>query len=280
VPLVAQESSAWGVSANPECVIILLNKIESIYRYPIKGFSGERLESAILSAYEVLPGDREYAFARAGVLFDPLHPAYLKKTNFLALVRDQKLAEYEIKLNQETKVLSAFKKGVLKLEANLNDTNECEVAAEFFRVQLGIEADQPPRIVRANGPNASHSFSDVPDKVISLISLNSIKEFGGKIGVDIDPMRFRGNINFEGSFGAAWQEFDWIDRDLRIGNCILRVLKRTQRCAATMVNPTTANRDLNVPKELLNSYGHMDMGIYTTVVQGGEINDGDEINLI
>jgi MOSC domain-containing protein YiiM len=47
-----------------------------------------------------------------------------------------------------------------------------------------------------------------------------------------------------------------------------------------MVNPTTANRDLNVPKELLNSYGHMDMGIYTTVVQGGEINDGDEINLI
>ncbi|MGY9004267.1 MAG: hypothetical protein ACKVIF_13905 [Rhodospirillales bacterium] len=58
------------------------------------------------------------------------------------------------------------------------------------------------------------------------------------------------------------------------------VFKRTQRCAATMVNPTTAIRDLNVPKQLMGSYDHMDMGIYTTVVQGGEIKVGDEIDLI
>ncbi len=265
-------------------MIILLNNIESIYRYPIKGLSGERLESAMLTAYEVLPGDREYAFARAGVLFDPDNPVYLKKTNFLALVRDEKLAEYEIKLDQKTKILLVFKKGSLKLEADLNHTNGCEVAAEFFRRQLGIETYHPPRILRAtsgvNGRNTSHSFSDVPDKVISLISLTSIKEFGEKIGADVDPMRFRGNINFKSSFGSAWQEFDWVDRDLRIGDCKLRVLKRTQRCAATMVNPETANRDLNVPKELVRSYGHMDMGIYTTVIQGGEIKVGDEINLI
>ena len=47
-----------------------------------------------------------------------------------------------------------------------------------------------------------------------------------------------------------------------------------------MVNPTTAIRDLNVPKQLMGSYDHMDMGIYTTVVQGGEIKVGDEIDLI
>jgi MOSC domain-containing protein YiiM len=47
-----------------------------------------------------------------------------------------------------------------------------------------------------------------------------------------------------------------------------------------MVNPTTAIRDLNVPKQLMSSYDHMDMGIYTTVVQGGEIKVGDEIDLI
>jgi uncharacterized protein len=282
--MVAQESASWDISANAECVEYLMNKIKSIYRYPIKGLSGERLESTVLSAGDVLPGDREYAFARAGVLFDPDHPAYMKKTNFLALVRDEKLAAYESKLDQGTKILSIFEKGVLKLEANLNNTTECEAAAEFFRAQLDIEADQSPRVVRAtggtNGPESSHSFSDVPDKAISLISLTSIKEFRDKIGADVDPMRFRGNINFESTSGPAWQEFDWIDRDLRIGECILHVFKRTQRCAATMVNPTTANRDLNVPKQLMSSYDHMDMGIYTTVVQGGEIKPGDKIELV
>jgi len=261
-----------------------MNKIKSIYRYPVKGFSGERLESTVLSVDEVLPGDREYAFARAGVLFDPDHPAYLKKTNFLALVRDEKLAAFETKLNQESKVLSILERGVLKLEADLNNKDECKAAAEFFRGQLDIEPDHSPRVVRAtggtNGPEASHSFSDVPDKAVSLISLSSIKAFGEKIGADVDPMRFRGNINFESTSGPSWQEFDWVDRNLRIGDCIFRVFKRTQRCAATMVNPTTAIRDLNVPKQLMGSYDHMDMGIYTTVVQGGEIKVGDEIDLI
>ncbi len=60
-----------------------MNTVESIYRYPIKGLSGENMTSVVLNAGEVIPGDREYAFARAGVQFDPKKPEYLQKTNLL-----------------------------------------------------------------------------------------------------------------------------------------------------------------------------------------------------
>jgi hypothetical protein len=255
-----------------------MNRIESLYRYPIKGLSGERMESISLTAGEVVPGDREYAFARAGVTFDPDNPEYLQKTNFLALVRDEQLAAFETRLDANSKTLLILREGEVLLEADLENPADCETAAEFFREQLDILPESQPRLVRATGGTRGHSFSDVPYKAISLISLSSIQELGENIGIEIDPIRFRGNINFEGD--APWLEFDWIDRDLRIEEVVLHVFKRTQRCAATTVNPKTAVRDINVPRELHMNYQHMDMGIYTEVLRGGEIKIGDEIELI
>jgi len=255
-----------------------MKKIESIYRYPIKGLSGESMTSVVLKAGEVIPGDREYAFARAGVQFDPDQPEYLQKTNFLALVRDEKLAEFDTRFDPESKSLSIFKNSELVMEAELANAVDCVAAAELFRDHLEMSPENCPSIVRATGGTEGHSFSDVPNKAISLISLASLREFGEKIGAEIDPIRFRGNINFDSD--EAWQEFEWLDRDLKIGDVVLRAFKRIQRCAATMVNPATAIRDINVPKKLHENYAHMDMGIYTEVVKGGEIKCGDEIELI
>ena len=141
-----------------------------------------------------------------------------------------------------------------------------------------MPTDKSPHIVRATGGTIGHSFSDVPFKAISLINLSSIRDFGGKIDADINPLRFRGNINFEGD--VPWVEFDWIDREIRIGNVIMRAVKRTERCAATTVNPATAERDINILKELRRNYGHMDLGIYAEVLEGGKIKCGDEVQLI
>jgi hypothetical protein len=59
----------------------------------------------------------------------------------------------------------------------------------------------------------------------------------------------------------------------------LAVTKRIQRCAATDVNPETAERDLNIPKALMRGYGHVHMGVYARVVTGGNIATGDEVQL-
>ena len=73
--------------------------LKKIFRYPIKGLSGESLNKTLLEKDQVLSGDREYAFARSHVSFDEKNPVYLRKTNFLALVKEEKLAKLSTEFN-------------------------------------------------------------------------------------------------------------------------------------------------------------------------------------
>jgi hypothetical protein len=55
------------------------------------------------------------------------------------------------------------------------------------------------------------------------------------------------------------------------------VVKPISRCAATNVNPETAERDLNLPLALQKGFGHPNMGIYARVASAGPIAVGDTI---
>ena len=90
-------------------------------------------------------------------------------------------------------------------------------------------------------------------------------------------MRFRGNLLVAG--WPAWREFDLIDRTLAIGAVRLKVVKRIVRCAATNVDPATAARDMNIPKALMEAFGHADCGVYADVVGDGTITAGDAMSL-
>ena len=65
-----------------------------------------------------------------------------------------------------------------------------------------------------------------------------------------------------------------------IGEAVAEVIKRTQRCAATNVNPETASRDMNLPRALQKGWGHTDLGVYARVITPGEIRPGDIITLM
>ena len=123
-----------------------------------------------------------------------------------------------------------------------------------------------------------HSFSDVAKKVVSIINLASVADLEKTIGKKVDPIRFRGNLYVQG--WEPWQEFDLMDRVLAIGDARLKVVKRIVRCAATNVDPLTAQRDFEIPKTLLQKYGHADCGIYAEVVSGGEIGKGERIETV
>ena len=61
------------------------------------------------------------------------------------------------------------------------------------------------------------------------------------------------------------------------GKVRLKVVKRIVRCAATNVDPVTAARDLNIPKTLMQTFNHMDCGIYAEVIEGGDIAAGNTV---
>ncbi len=93
----------------------------------------------------------------------------------------------------------------------------------------------------------------------------------------VDPIRFRANVYLEGA--PAWTEHGWIGSEITLGGARLRVIAAITRCAATQVNPATAERDLDIVGALQRGFGHNLMGVYAEIVASGDIAIGDQLTL-
>ncbi len=247
--------------------------ISLIHRHPVKGLNAEPLARAALTPGEGLPHDRRFALAHGSTAFDTQAPEWRPKTNFLMLMRDEKLAQLRIAFDEETGELAVHRAGKQVVRAKATEPLGRTLIEQFFAGFLGAAARGTPKLLEAPG----HMFTDTPEKCLSLISLASITDLERVMRTTVDPRRFRANIYFEGA--PAWAEFDWIGKEIEIGPARLRVTARIDRCAATSVNPVTAARDMNVVKALQRGFGHIDMGVYAEVIGGGEIATGDRITL-
>ena len=247
-------------------------RIAAIYRYPVKGLSPQALERTVLKPGQTLPADRLYAIENGPSGFDPKAPAYFPKQRFLMLMRNERLASLRTDYNEASHTLTIHSEGREAARGDLR-TPEGRLAVEaFFRRFMADELHGPPKVLAGEG----HSFSDVAKKVVSIINMASVAAVESAAGAPLNPLRFRANVYVEG--WPAWHEFDLLDREIRMGEARLKVVKRIVRCAATEVDPDTGIRDLPVPSTLMRTFGHADCGIYAEVVAGGEIGVGDRID--
>ena len=69
--------------------------------------------------------------------------------------------------------------------------------------------------------------------LLHLVNLESVKDFEGKLGRQVDPLRFRANIAWEG--GEPWEEWSWVGQHVQVGEAILEFIEPTVRCPATQV---------------------------------------------
>ena len=247
--------------------------LKSIYRYPVKGLSPESLPAVGLEVGQTLPADRKYAIENGPSGFDPAAPAYLPKTRFLMLMRNERLATLDTHYDDASHVLTIRGEG-RKLARGDLATKEGRLAIEaFFRRFMPKELNGAPKVLEADG----HSFSDVSAKVVSIINLASVAAIETMVGQPVHPLRFRANLYVEG--WPAWSELDWVGQQIAIGDARVKVTKRIMRCAATNVDPEIGIRDLQIPATLMRTFQHADCGIYARVIDGGEIKPGDAINL-
>lgn len=250
--------------------------IRSIWRYPIKGMTPERLPAVNLVPGRCLPQDRRFALARADTAFDPAQPAWLPKTKFVMLMREERLAALRSRLAPDSDRLVIEQNGSVVFEANLADHEARTALGGLVGGFLGLDA--PPRVVEAAG----HTFADARRKpnattgqYVSLINLASLAALERAMATSLDPLRFRANVYFDGA--PAWAETDWIESSIAIGRARLRVVAPITRCAATEVDPLTGIRDRDTLGGLRQAFGHTNLGIYAEVAEGGSIEEGDAL---
>ena len=249
-------------------------RIERLYRYPVKGLSAEALEETEVQPGGALPWDRAFALAQGDAAFDPAAPQFLHKSNFMCLLRHERIAALSAGFDpHDGRLTLRAPDGSGLSESPLTPEGRARIGA-FLTGYLGAEARGQPSFHHVPG----HVFGDQRQPAVSLIGLASLEAFERDIGRARDALRFRANIYFSGA--APWAEFGWMERTLQVGRATLRVTKRTRRCNATQVNPATAERDADPVRELLAAYGHADLGIHTEVLEAGRIAVGDTIVLM
>lgn len=247
--------------------------VAAIFRHPVKGFTPEPLDQVDLAPGDGFPHDRLWAVENGPSGYDPAAPAWVSKQKFTVLAAIPKVAAARTRYDEASGVLTAQAPGAGGFAGRLAEAE----GREAFAAWLGslLDADDirgPLKVVEATG---KFRFTDHPAGQVSIINMASVRDLSQKLGVELDPLRFRANLYVEG--WPAWVENDWEGRDLMLGWARAKVFKPIVRCAATEVDPTTAVRDIEVVKALFDNYGHMHCGIYVHVTSPGRVALGDAV---
>lgn len=243
-------------------------RITHIWRYPIKAHGRESLTSVELKTGQTMPWDRAWAVTNQKSKADG--SSWVPCANFSRGSILPALMAINITLDESTE----------KVTLSHPELPDLTVHPERDKGALlnwvaPIMADTPYEskdILRV--PQRGMTDTDYPS--ISLNSLVSHRAVEQKIGHSLDPRRWRGNIWMDGL--DLWEEFDWVGRELTIGEATLKVAEPIVRCSATMANPDTGKRDADT-LATLKTWGHQNFGIYAQVTNGGAISVGDEIRV-
>jgi uncharacterized protein YcbX len=250
-------------------------RIASLYRYPVKGLSPERLCRAELRGGGHFPGDRLFAIENGPSGFDAVAPEHQPKIKFLMLMKNESLARLSTRYDETTTTLVVSEGGREVARGDLA-TREGRLAIEaFVRRFVPHELRGAPKVLTAP---ENYRFTDSRRGFVSLINLASVQDLEDAVGAPVDPLRFRGNLHLDGL--APWAEFELVGQVLTTASGLrLRVTKRIERCAATNVDPATGLRDLQIPKALMRAYGHFDCGVYGEVLADGAIAEGEHLSV-
>ncbi|HEX7005567.1 MAG TPA: MOSC domain-containing protein [Alphaproteobacteria bacterium] len=249
----------------------MTTSVVDICRYPVKGLNAEFLDAVVLEPGRRLPGDRRFALAHAASRFQPTEPTWLPKSEFVTLVRSERLALLRARFESETGHLAIERAGKQVARARATEPTGRAILEQFFSAFLRDEARGAVRVAEAPGV----AFTDTSPPFVSIINLASVRDLERVVGGPVDPLRFRANFYIDG--GAPWEEFRWVGGEVTIGAARLAVAERIGRCAATNVDPETGERDLNIPLALERGFKHTQMGVYARVLAGGRVARGDVI---
>lgn len=240
--------------------------LAQIWRHPIKGIGAERLEHVGLHADRPLPWDRAWAVLEEG---GEATEGWRPCRNFLRGAKGPSLMAVTARVEGDSVVLSHPERPDLRITPG--EDGAARALFDWLRPIYPADRRPPAALVRA----PAMGMSDANFASVSVLNRASLRALSQKLGRDLDPRRFRGNLWLEGL--APWEEFDLVGKRLRIGPAELDVIERIGRCRATEANPETGRRDAATLAALEDGWGHTAFGVYAMVRRGGRVAVGDPV---
>ncbi|MDB9930613.1 MOSC domain-containing protein [Candidatus Pelagibacter sp.] len=253
--------------------------ISSIHFSPIKSLSFTNIKSCEIKKNLGILNDRKFAFARVvdaeKALLIEKNPNERKLNNFLSLKNSPFLNKYNFTYKDNKLAL------ILDGEEQISITaDDLDQRSKLINKLIDLESSlKKPMFLLQNNefPFYDTSNSNKVFNSISLINLNSIEDFEKRINQKVEFQRFRGNFYVDGI--DAWEERNWIGKNIKINNVLFKVERNIPRCIAINLKPKTDKSNLNLLQSLKKAYNHFDMGIYLRSLNDGKIKVGNAIKL-
>ena len=270
--------------------------VTALHRFAVKGLERDSLASVALTSGGAFPSDRRWAlmYENTDETFSPSSPEWLHKSHFLcAFTANELLASFSSRFDDATQTLEVRQRSddsVLLCESLDEPSGRAAIEA-FFSDAAG----RPVHVVSSATAtdNQHHQFGntasgvnsgDGSTRTIHIVNANTVNDLNAKSGYTFHPERFRGNLLIGGDL-KAWEEFDWVDHTIRIGDEVtLRVIKKTVRCEGVNVDAKhgSGKADVDVPSLLTTHFPEHGpyLGVYAQVVNGGSIQIGDRVEAV
>ncbi len=253
--------------------------VSSINYCPVKSLSYQSINSCNIKKDLGMINDRIFAFSR-GVELDKAkliekNPNERKLNLLLTLKNSPMLNKYNFIYSDKKLSLTLNNKELMKIstdneeETLLLSNKLTELEPSLVKPILFLKNSEFPFFDTTHSKNIFNS--------ISLINLNSIKDFEKKINKEVEFQRFRANFYVDGI--GAWEERNWIGKIIKINNTSFKVEKNIPRCVAINLKPKTDDNSLNLLQSLKKTYNHFDMGVYLHALEDGKVDLGNKVKL-
>jgi uncharacterized protein YcbX len=259
-----------------------IGKIDSVWRYPVKGMRGEEVPH-IYTAYTGLMGDRIYAVVAADG--DPGHPwhtgrdqeefvlykASYQSSEELLLPEnlDATYSEWEPGIDPYYPDADAFKVSV----ETPSGVNYDDIEDPAFIADLEKLTNRSLRI-----HTTQRGIFDA--RPVSMFSLSAAAKLGEELGMEIDKRRFRANFYVEWeNQDDPFYELSLVGKTLKIGEWLeVAIVERDPRCMMITLDPDTAEESPKLLQHLARNHAG-DAGVFAAILKRGRVNKGDRIIL-
>jgi hypothetical protein len=233
----------------------VVGQLVALRRFPIEPLSGET-PNEIAVRPEGAVGDRAYVIVdeRDGqaLTWQTTPEALLYSARFLEdLVVDD--------LEAWTRV-------------RLPDGREFEMRDPTWLSDLGRRLARPLALRRSpeTGPDGG---------LLHLISRPTLRFVERVYGAPVEPRWLRANFLVDLSGGKAFEEDEWVGRQIRIGDTLCDIVSPSQGCLAFTFRPENASGDVSMLEGLLKVRGGA-LGLRVRAARGQRIRVADTVSLV